>query len=402
MALKVVRAEGRMCKLTESSVVWTGVEDSGAAGEHLGRQIRDQLRGNPPDAVILFVSPKYDPAKLLAALKEACTPKVMIGCSSAGEFTSDSQGVGHASAVAIRSSEMRFACVMGRGLHQDRATVAREIVASFDGVGTHGPAYKSVLILTDALAGHADELIEELTVLTGGNYQFFGGGAGDDANFRRTLVFCGTDVASDAVVALEILSSKPIGVGVQHGWKPASKPMRVTEAQGSRVISLNATSAVEVFQEHAAQTGQQFNRKDPVPFFLHNIVGIETGQGYKLRVPLSVNDDGSVSCAAEIPTGATVCIMSTDARSAGEAAATATRAAIERLNGNAPQVAIFFDCVATRLRLGREFESELKAVEEALGTTRFAGCNTYGQVARAEGQFGGFHNCTAVVCILPG
>jgi hypothetical protein len=390
-----------MWKLTESSVVWTGVEDSGAAGKHLGCQIRDQLSGNPPDAVILFVSPKYDPAKLIAALKEACAPKVMIGCTSAGEFTSDSQGVGQASAVAIRSSEMQFACVMGRGLRQDRAAVAREIVASFDGVGSRGPAYKSALILTDALAGHADELIEQLTVLTGGNYQFFGGGAGDDANFRRTLVFCGTDVASDAVVALEILSSKPIGVGVQHGWRPASKPMRVCEAQGSRLISLNATSAAEVFEEHAAQTGQRFNRKDPVPFFLHNILGIDTGQGYKLRVPLSVNDDGSISCAAEIPTGATVCIMGTDARSAGEAAATATRAAVERLNGHTPQVAIFFDCVATRLRLGREFESELNAVEEALGTARFAGCNTYGQVARAEGQFGGFHNCTAVVCVIP-
>jgi hypothetical protein len=388
--------------LTESSVVLTCVEDSRAAGDHLGRQICEQLSGNSPDAIILFVSPKYDPAKLVAAFKGTCSSKVIIGCSSAGEFTSDSQGVGQASAVAIRSSEMQFACVMGRGLHKDRAAVAREIVGAFDGVGSRGPVYKSALILTDALAGHADELIEQLTVLTGGNYQFFGGGAGDDANFRRTLVFCGTEVASDAVVALEILSNKPIGVGVQHGWRPAGRPMRVTEAQGSRVISLNATSAAEVFEEHAAQTGQRFNRKDPVPFFLHNILGIDTGQGYKLRVPLSVNEDGSISCAAEIPAGATVCIMGTDARSAGEAAATATRAAVERLNGHTPQVAIFFDCVATRLRLGREFESELKAVEEALGTARFAGCNTYGQVARAEGQFGGFHNCTAVVCVIPG
>lgn len=391
-----------MCKLTESSVVWTGAEDSGAAGEDLGRQIREQLGGNPPDVVILFVSPRYDPARLLNAMKDVCMPKVMVGCSSAGEFTSDSQGVGHASAVAIRSSEMKFACAMGRGLHQDRAAVAKEIAGSFQGVGTSGPAYKSALILTDALAGHVDELIEQLTVLTGGNYQFFGGGAGDDANFRRTLVFCGVEVASDAVVALEILSNKPIGVGVQHGWRPASKPMRVTEAEASRVISLNATPAIEVFEEHAARTGQQFNPKDPIPFFLHNILGIETGQGYKLRVPLSVNDDGSISCAAEIPTGATVCIMATDARAAGDAAATATRAAVARLNGHEPQVALFFDCVATRLRLGREFKSELKAVEEALGSARFAGCNTYGQVARAEGQFGGFHNCTAVVCVIPG
>jgi hypothetical protein len=258
------------------------------------------------------------------------------------------------------------------------------------------------LVLTDALAGHADELIEELTLLTGGNYQFFGGGAGDDANFSRTQVFCGTELASDAAVALEILSTKPIGVGVRHGWRPASKPMRVTESDGGRLVSLNAISAVELFERHARETGQSFDPKDPIPFFLHNILGIDTGQGYKLRVPLAVHADGSVSCAAEIPTGATVCIMGTDTASAGEAAASATRAALERLNGGEPKVALFFDCVATRLRLGKEFGTELKAVELALGSAQFAGCNTYGQVARAEGQFSGFHNCTAVVCILPG
>lgn len=387
--------------MTESSVVWTSTEDSAAAGRHLGEQILAQLGGEAPDVVLLFVSPKYDPHPLLAAVQSACGPKVMAGCSSAGEFTGESQGVGHASAVAIRSADMRFACAMGRGLHADRAAVAKQVVGAFQGVGTHGSPYKSALVLTDALAGHADELIEQLTLLTGGNYQFFGGGAGDDANFRKTLVFCGTEVASDAVVAVEILSNKPIGVGVQHGWKPASGPMRVTEAHGSTLVSLNATPAAEIFEEHAAQVGQRFDRKDPVPFFLHNILGIDTGQGYKLRVPLAVNDDGSISCAAEIPRGATVCIMGTDVRSAGEAAAVATRAALDRLNGHEPQVALFFDCVATRLRLGPEFGSELNAVKAALGAARFAGCNTYGQIARAEGQFGGFHNCTAVVCVIP-
>jgi hypothetical protein len=178
--------------------------------------------------------------------------------------------------------------------------------------------------------------------------------------------------------------------------------MRVTESVGNRVVSLNAGSAVETFEEHARQTGQLFNHKEPIPFFLHNILGIDTGQGYKLRVPLAVHDDGSVSCAAEIPTGAIVCIMGTDSASASEAAATAARAAMARLNGGAPGVALFFDCVATRLRMGRDFGTELQAVEQVLGTARFAGCNTYGQVARAEGQFSGFHNCTAVVCILPG
>ena len=59
------------------------------------------------------------------------------------------------------------------------------------------------------------------------------------------------------------------------------------------------------------------------------------------------------------------------------------------------------DCVATRLRLGKEFDDELAAVSRELGDVPFAGFNSYGQVVRAEGQFSGFHNCTAVVCVLP-
>jgi hypothetical protein len=387
--------------MTQSAVASTTAEDGQMAGQSLGKQIIEQLDGHSPDVLILFISPKYDASALLRSVEAACSPKVMMGCSSAGEFTNHSQGVGQASAVAIRSNEMRFACGIGRGIKVNRAEVAKSMVASFEGANQQTSGYSSALILTDALAGHADELIEELTLCTGGNYQFFGGGAGDDANFARTQVFCGTDVASDAAVALEILSTKPIGVGVQHGWNPASDRMRVTAAEGSRVISLNAIPAIEAFEDHASHTGQRFDRNDPVPFFLHNILGIDTGQGFKLRVPLAINEDGSISCAAEIPTGAVVCIMSTDAVSAGEAAATAARAAVKRLNGAEPQVALFFDCVATRLRLGREFGAELKAVEEVLGPAKFAGCNTYGQVARAEGQFSGFHNCTAVVCVLP-
>ena len=276
--------------MTESAVVWTNLDDSEAAGKSLGEQILKELNQQSPDALILFVSPKYDLPAFLSAVQGICSPKVMMGCSSAGEFTSQSQGTGQASAVAIRSTEMRFACGIGRGLKSDRKQVAADMVGAFHGAGKQTSGYSSALILTDALAGHADELIEELTLLTGGNYQFFGGGAGDDANFAHTQVFCGTELASDAAVALEILSTKPIGVGVQHGWRPASKPMRVTESSGGRLISLNAVPAVEMFEEHAHRTEQKFDQKDPVPFFLHNILGIDTGQGYKLRVPLAVND----------------------------------------------------------------------------------------------------------------
>ncbi len=386
---------------TQSAVVYTAVDDSRAAGRDLGEQISAAMNGGRPDAVILFVSPKYDAAALVECVTVGCGAELVVGCSSAGEFTNETNGVGKACAVAIRSSQLQFAAGMGRGISADRKKAAQEMVRDFRCGQEGANEYCTALILTDALAGHADEIIEELTLTTAGSHQFFGGGAGDDANFRRTQVFLGNEIATDAAVALEIISEKPIGIGVRHGWSPATKPMRVTESKGAVLVSLNASPILEIFREHAKTTNQSFDEKDPVPFFLHNILGIETGDGYKLRVPLAINADGSVLCAAEIPQGAALCVMTTDSASARDAAANATRAAVQQLNGHQPGVALFFDCVATRLRMGKEFGNELEALKEVLGETQFAGCNTYGQVARTTGQFNGFHNCTAVVCVLP-
>lgn len=387
--------------MTESTVVFTKETNSPAAGKELGSRLQEGLSGGKPDAVIVFASSKHDYVAMLQAINATCTPGVLIGCSSAGEFVSGDRGEGSASAVAIRSDVMRFAAGVGRNLRQDRRAAAAEIAGSFRGLTTHQYPHRAALVLADALAGYTDDFIEQLSVATLGNYRFFGGGAGDDAHFAKTHVFCGTSVFTNAAVALEILSTKPIGVGVSHGWESASEPLRVTEADGSMVVSLNAAPAAEAFEEHAEKTGQRFDRNDPVPFFLHNVLGIDTGSGFKLRVPLAVLENGSISCASDVPAGATVHIMKTTAKSAAEAAARAVRSALGDMQGTEPEVALFFDCVATRLRMGGEFGIEMDALQHALGKVPYAGCNTYGQIARSDGQFSGFHNCTATVALLP-
>jgi hypothetical protein len=387
--------------MTECSVVYTNLSNSEDAGTYLGSEIFKNLAQQSPDVVIVFASSIYDYLALLQAIERTCRPRIMVGCSSAGEFINGAQGEGSASAVAIRSTEIQFAAGLGNQLRTDRDKAARQIVSSFTGLNSHNYLYHSALVLTDALAGHADDLVEQLNLLTAGTYSLFGGGAGDDAQFSRTHVFFGTNAYPDAAVALEILSNKPLGVGVSHGWKPASAPMRITEAEGMRLISLNAAPALEALQEHADLTRQKFNVDDPLPFFLHNVIGIDMGDGYKLRVPLSINSDGSVSCAADIPTGATACIMSATASSSADAATRAIQSAVKQLDGGKPKVALFFDCVATRLRMGGEFGLEMQAIQNALGAAPYVGCNTYGQIARADGQFNGFHNCTATVCVIP-
>ena len=387
--------------MNETAIVYTKAKDAGVAARELCEDISRQLRGKP-DLVILFASPRYDQPLLLRALEESCKPKILVGASSAGEFTTDTRGEGFACALALRSDEMEFSVGVGHRIGEDRGRAAREIVSSFRGLGVHEYPYRSALVLADALAGHADDLVDELIVATSGKYQFFGGGAGDDAQFKRTRVFVGVEALTDAAVAVEIVSKKPIGVGVGHGWQPASRPMRVTEANGMVLTSLDGSPAADLFEDHARATGQAFDRAEPLPFFLHNIIGIDTGQGHRLRVPLAIQEDGSIACASPIPVGAKVHIMKTTSASAVEAASRATRSALEALGPHRPKAALFFDCVATRLRMGEAFGDELEAIRELLGPAAgYVGCNSHGQIARAEGQFGGFHNCTAVVCVIP-
>jgi hypothetical protein len=383
----------------QTATAFSSAPSSQDAAQDIAYQLRTQL--SEADALIVFCSSKHNFEQLLTTLRREFPAQHLVGCSSAGEFSGTYQSEGSVSAFALRSDEMAFASGVGLGLSDHPAEAARGILASFRSEQQNNYRYQYALVLNDALAGYAEELIQELTLQSGGRLQLFGGGAGDDAAFKKTHVFWGTEAHTNAAVALQILSNKPLGIGVRHGWGPATAPYRVTESSGAVVQSLNATPVAEVMVEYAERSQQKLDLAEPLPFLLHNILGIKTDVGYKLRVPLGFAEGGSLACAAEIPEGAAVSIMSADGTSSAHAAAEAAKDAVAQLEGHKPKAALFFDCVATRLRVGKGFGHELKAVEDAIGAVPLVGCNTYGQISRVDGQANGFHNCTAVVCVFP-
>src|SRR5688500_13404404 len=102
--------------MLQSSVVFTSIEDSAAAGIFMANRIRTELANSDPDVLLVFASTKYDYPLLLKALKAGCRPKLILGCSSAGELTHDAHGEGAVSVVALRSDEMKFSVGRGQGL----------------------------------------------------------------------------------------------------------------------------------------------------------------------------------------------------------------------------------------------------------------------------------------------
>ena len=383
----------------KTATAHTDLRDPAAAGQALAAQVAAGL-SEQPHALLLFASPSYDHTLLLGALAAAFPGAVLVGSTSAGEFTHASSGDDTACLLALHSDELRFAVGVGRSLRASPSRAAADILSGFRGQ-SEATLHRAALVLTDALAGSGPELIEQLVLATKAQYQFFGGGAGDNGRFANTPVFHGTEVLSDAAVALEILSPRPLGVGIGHGWEPAAEPMRVTAAEGRRLVGLNGLPALDAFEAHAEATDQAFDPGNALPFFLHNIIGIEVPGGYQLRAPISVDADGAVHCAAEIPLGSRVRIMRSTVEASRLAAERATEAALSKLGGQRPGVALFFDCAATRFRVGDAYTAELEAVRGGLDDLPMVGCITYGQIGRAEGQLDTFQNCTALVCVLP-
>jgi hypothetical protein len=387
--------------MLQAITVHTNHENSIIAGEELGRSIRNWFNGKSPAVVIIFASPVYAYSSLLAALRAQCRPAAVVGCSSAGEFTGEGLSSSSAVAVALSSDDIRFKVHVQRDITTNIREAAFNLAAAFDPDDDPEFPHRAVLMLVDVLAGFAEEFLEAFMKATEGRYGIFGGGAADDAAFRKTFVFADDEALSCAAVALEIKSRRAIGLGVSHGWTHASPPIKVTRANGLIINELDNKPAVEYVEEFARQRGTRFDRRDPLPFFLHHVIGIQTEEGDKLRVPLKVMDDGSIACASEVPTGSTIRIMRTRNESASEAAYIAANRARRAIDSHEPGMALFFDCAATRLRLGEAFGSSISEVKRATSSSVCVGCNTYGQFAGIEGQFSGFHNCTAVVCVLP-
>ncbi|CAN5524970.1 FIST N-terminal domain-containing protein [soil metagenome] len=387
--------------MNSTAVVSTTLDQGAEAGAEIGHLIREQFGGENPDAVLLFASPVYKAAELLSAFHETCQPGVLVGCSSAGEFTEAGPLSSSAVALAIKSDKYRFAVREAHDIQADLDGAATSMAESFGQADDLHFPYRTALVLMDTLAGYGEEFLQTLAEKTRGRYQIVGGGAADDAAFKETFVFANDQVMSDAAVALEIQSVDPVGIGVSHGWTPASHPMTVTGSSGLLLTEINRLPAAEVIEAFAEEHNHAFDRTSPLPFFLHHVLGITSGDDFKLRVPLAVSPEGALICAAEVPTGSTIRIMRTSDRSAADAARVAARRAWNGLKGREPGVALFFDCAATRLRLGDSFGDSVDEILGTLGIDTCVGCNTYGQFAQAEGQFGGFHNCTAVVCVLP-
>jgi len=202
-----------------------------------------------------------------------------------------------------------------------------------------------------------------------------------------------------------------MGIGVKHGWIPVGAPKKVTKSDGSTLHELDGKPAIHIYEEYFGEAEASALKNETLAKLAITYplgMRVEGSDEMLIRDPLTVNSEGSITCAAEIPPGADIQLMVGSREEAVAVAREAAQNAVDQLEGATPRLVVIFNCIARNKLFGEHSGEEIAAIQEAVGTsTPLIGFYTYGEQAPLGGEVRNiekcnpaFHNETVVICVI--
>jgi len=350
--------------------------------------------------IVVFCSDAYNLDLLIRTISERTGGVSLIGCTTAGEIAASGPGDASVVVTAFGGEGFSVATALATNVSGRLRQASAEVASSVARVAER--PHKVLMLLSDGLSGDQQEVVRGAYSVVGAAVPLVGGCAGDDLKMKRTFVFYGTQVVSNAVVGPAIASDSPMGIGVRHGWRRVGEPMLVTGSSDNHVYTLDDKPALDIYLERlnvpaAARTdAAAFTR-----FAITHPLGLSRRSGEEVRFVGEANfEDRSLVCIAGVPQGGLAWFMEGDDESVLAATDAACGDALASLEGHPAVGFLAFDCIARRGVLGDEgIRREVARIGLHAGGAPIAGFNTYGEIARTNGV-SGFHNQTLVILAL--
>ena len=335
-------------------------------------RLREALRPQDLELVMLFFSPRTDIASFVKRLDESFLRTRLVGCSTAGEITHDGYAEGSIVALGFPKSHFAARSILIEDLDTlDRQQVVASIIRNRNGLAAEAPVWRSEfsLLLVDGLSTCEDQLTAEISFGLG-PVPLSGGSAGDGTDFSRTFVLHNGKVASNAAVLVQLISRCPIRVFKTDHLSPAQTRMVVTGADPSRrvVSEINAEPAA---REYARILGKDPEQLTPFIFAAHPVV-VQFGGQHHVRAIQRVADNGDLVFFSAIDEG--VVLTLAEPQNMADHLSRELRALHAPA---APDAVIAFDCILRRLEA--EQKQHLGDLSRILADNRVVGFSTYGE-----------------------
>ncbi len=372
--------------------------DSYQAGYEACKIALEKLPGKKTDLIITFASVAFDQEQVIKGINGASNNTPLIGCSDAGEITIEGPTKKSVTVMAIQADQITFTPGMGRDIakvnREAGQTLAREIKEK------SSLPLRTLIMFPDVLTGNGAEIVRGVLDVLGPHFPLVGGAPGDDFLFEKTYEYQGTEVTSGAVAGIGLSGKFSFGIGVRHGWVPIGIPMKVTKSEGAILHELDNRPAISIYEDYFGDKADDLKKEPLARMAITYPLGIKSPDGgeYLIRDPITVDQKGSITCAAEIPQGSEVRLMIGNKEKAIEAAKEAAQKLMNefKLDNAQPKLVLIFNCIAREKLFGEKAKEEIDAVMEIIGkNVPLLGFYTYGEQAPMGGEVRDKEKCNS-------
>ena len=364
-------------------------KDSFEAGYEACKKALKNMGSEKPDLTVVVASVSFDQEQVLKGVRDANDKTPVIGCSDAGEITNDGPNKNAVAVMTIASDQLTFYTGLGRNIDKGAREAGRAVAKEIKEKATQ--PLKAFVMFPDVLTGNGADIVRGVLDTLGEHFPVVGGAAGDDFLFEKTYEYMDDEVVSGAVAGVGIAGEFSMGVGVRHGWIPIGVPMKVTKSEGSVVHELDNRPAISIYEDYFGEKASELRKEPLARMAITYPLGIKIPDldEYLIRDPITVDDDGAITCAAEIPEGSEIRLMIGSKEKAIEAAQDAAKKLMKDFEeqGSAPKLILMFNCIAREKLFGQAAKDEIQAVMEIIGKdVPLLGFYTYGEQAPVGGE----------------
>ncbi|MEN9336000.1 MAG: hypothetical protein RLZZ500_987 [Bacteroidota bacterium] len=320
----------------------------------------------------------------------------VVTCSSSGQISDRMNLESEIVVTAVQFEKTQLKSVVydvldGDSIQQLGEKVRQELAAN---------DLKAILVLSEGTNVNGSELIQELEGQTHGKIPFFGGLAGDEFSFEKTIVGLNAEASPGKIVAVGFYGEAiEFGFASEGGWADFGPEREVTASDKNVLYKIGDRYALDLYKEYLGKYADEL----PGSALYFPLSMKETPESEPVvRTILSIDEtQKSMTFAGNIPVGAHVRLMRGNLDrlvDAAEAAASQIRKTLP----NQPQLAFLVSCVGRRIVLAERVLEELEVIKNTLGKeTVLFGFYSYGEISPNKHKLGcELHNQTMTIATL--
>ena len=372
-------------------------QDAYQAGYEACKQAIEKSGSKKPDLTVVFSSVSFEQAEVLKGVREASNNASLIGCTDAGEITNEGPSKNSVGVMAIASDQINFYVGLGKDVKKGAREAGRAVAKEIKEKAKE--PLRAFIMFPDVLTGNGADIVRGVLDVLGEHFPVVGGAAGDDFLFQKTYEYRDGEVVSGAVGGVGLAGKFSMGAGVRHGWIPIGVPMKVTKSEGSVVHELDGRPALSIYEDYFGDKAGDLRKEPLARMAITYPLGIKLPgmEEYLIRDPITVDEKGAITCAAEIPEGSEIRLMIGSKEKAVEAAEDAARKLTRDFEkaGTRPKLVLMFNCIAREKLFAQKANDEIQAVMNIIGQdVPLLGFYTYGEQAPIGGEVHDLEKCS--------